>query len=112
MNTTYTPPIVTRRDAIERDLIHYYTGEPCGRGHLAMRYTSTGNCCACKTNIKKAVDGRRVPKVIKLGYSKAAPLDDRRRAAEYIDACLASLNASMGYDVLTVMVNRRPDGTR
>lgn len=25
----------------------YYTGIPCSRGHIALRYTSTGHCAEC-----------------------------------------------------------------
>lgn len=26
---------------------HYYTGEPCAKGHVTLRYTSTGGCLYC-----------------------------------------------------------------
>lgn len=88
----------------------YYTGEPCGRGHVAMRYTSTANCCACKAaRDPNAVDGRRIPRVVKLGYHPGASLADRVAAAEALDTFLAALALDKGYPVLAVMVNKRPN---
>lgn len=38
----------TRAEASEIGAKHFFTGEPCGRGHIAKRYTSTGQCHACQ----------------------------------------------------------------
>jgi hypothetical protein len=103
----HTPTIISREDARALGRVWYYTGRPCRRDHLAMRYVSTGHCASCLHTGPAVRDGRRVPKVIRLTYAAGASFDDRRRAAEYIDACLASLNASMGYTVLSVMVNKK-----
>jgi hypothetical protein len=39
---------------------HYFTGEPCKRGHIAKRFTSDAGCIECKRNqsIKWASDHR------------------------------------------------------
>lgn len=39
--------IVLRKQAIEAGLTHFFTGEPCAHGHLAMRYTSNKRCVKC-----------------------------------------------------------------
>lgn len=39
--------IILRRDAIARGLRRYFTGEPCVRGHVAERNTSTSKCLVC-----------------------------------------------------------------
>lgn len=40
--------IITRKEAIERGLKHYYTGVPCKRGgHVTERVTSSSTCCEC-----------------------------------------------------------------
>lgn len=39
--------VLTRRQAIDRGLLVYSTGRPCGRNHLAMRFTNTGACREC-----------------------------------------------------------------
>jgi len=39
--------IITRAEARELGLRHYFSGRPCKHGHLTNRFTSTGNCCEC-----------------------------------------------------------------
>lgn len=36
-----------RADAISMGLTHFYTGLPCGNGHLAERFASNGSCAEC-----------------------------------------------------------------
>jgi hypothetical protein len=49
----------TRKEAKETGATHYYTGEPCSRGHIALRKTK-GSCTEClkedwtKDNEKRA----------------------------------------------------------
>lgn len=38
----------TKADAREVGAKHYFTGIPCARGHIAKRYTSTGQCTDCQ----------------------------------------------------------------
>lgn len=42
------PVIVTRRTARAAGVKRYFTGKPCKYGHVAERFTSTGNCIACE----------------------------------------------------------------
>jgi hypothetical protein len=39
--------IITRKQAIELGLKHYYTGKLCIRGHDDKRLTSSSTCCSC-----------------------------------------------------------------
>ncbi len=39
--------VITRKVASNSGLARYYTGVPCGRGHTAERYVTSGNCCEC-----------------------------------------------------------------
>ena len=39
--------IITRKDAANAGRAVYFTGKECKRGHLAQRYTATGNCKLC-----------------------------------------------------------------
>jgi hypothetical protein len=39
--------IVSRKEAKEKGLKRYFTGNVCKQGHLAERYTLTGHCCEC-----------------------------------------------------------------
>jgi len=43
--------IVTRKQANDQGLIHYYTGKPCVHGHLSQRYTRTYQCIACNKSV-------------------------------------------------------------
>jgi hypothetical protein len=50
----------TRKEAKEQGATHYYTGEPCSRGHVALRKTK-GSCVDClkedwaKDNAKRSL---------------------------------------------------------
>ena len=39
--------IISRKEAKVSGLKHYYTGEPCKRGHIEQRLVSTCQCCKC-----------------------------------------------------------------
>jgi hypothetical protein len=39
--------IISRREAIERGLGRYFTGEACKHGHVAERRTVNSTCVAC-----------------------------------------------------------------
>jgi hypothetical protein len=39
--------IITRKQALEQGLAHYFTGKPCKHGHVAERTTSHRNCLQC-----------------------------------------------------------------
>jgi hypothetical protein len=41
------PEIITRAEAREKGLKRYFTGKPCGRGHIAERTVSDSHCCEC-----------------------------------------------------------------
>lgn len=96
---TLRPSIVTRAEATQRKLVWYYTGRPCGRGHLAMRYTTTGNCCGCKARLRQpgdTGDGRRVPRVVRMRYVKSSTAAQRRAWGEYLRVCLDAFEAQHG----------------
>lgn len=39
--------IITRKEAVEKNLKKYLTGKPCKRGHVAERRVSTNDCVEC-----------------------------------------------------------------
>ena len=45
--TTPQPTVLSRADAVAQHSKTFFTGRPCNRGHVARRYTSTGNCVEC-----------------------------------------------------------------
>lgn len=38
---------ITREQAKENDLVFYWSGEPCIKGHLTFRYTKSCDCRTC-----------------------------------------------------------------
>lgn len=42
-----TREIVSRKDAIEKGLLKYFSGKPCGKGHVCERYTKKSTCLMC-----------------------------------------------------------------
>lgn len=40
--------IITKQEAIERNLTRFFTGKPCHKGHISERLTNSGNCITCK----------------------------------------------------------------
>ena len=47
--------LVTRKDAIAKELPRYFTGKSCSKGHISERYTSNKTCCDCgNTTANKA----------------------------------------------------------
>jgi len=38
---------ITREQAIQQGLQHYFTGKPCPRGHIALRFVSSFGCKEC-----------------------------------------------------------------
>lgn len=47
--------LINRKEAIDRQLAHYYTGRPCIRGHITQRYTVSGACTQCLKTASAAV---------------------------------------------------------
>ena len=39
--------VITKKQAREQGLKHYFTGKPCKHGHVSKRYVSTGHCFCC-----------------------------------------------------------------
>ena len=39
--------LLTKKQAREQGLKHYFTGKPCKRGHIDKRFVSSGHCCSC-----------------------------------------------------------------
>lgn len=39
--------LITRKDALHKGLVKYFTGRPCKHGHLCERYVDSGVCKEC-----------------------------------------------------------------
>lgn len=93
--------IITKAAAKAQGLKHYFTGEPCKRGHQAERFVSTGSCCECNRETSREVQrvkyaddkARRHPPVQKEPLkAKAAKVRspeqiERMRLKAYKKAC-------------------------
>lgn len=97
-------PIVTRKEAKERGLKQFYTGEPCKSGHVVTRITINGQCLECNRlknrewylsnqDAKREYDRKRLeasPDIHKdrcRKYRQANPIDaalNRERAAAWV----------------------------
>ena len=45
--------IISKKEAKEKGLKRYYTGEPCVYGHISERYTNGGGCIVCLDENRK-----------------------------------------------------------
>jgi uncharacterized Zn finger protein (UPF0148 family) len=52
-NSFETPAIISRAEAKAHRLMHYFTGKPCKRGHIAKRQLN-GTCVMCAPEYKSA----------------------------------------------------------
>lgn len=61
------PKIISRSEALEKNLKYYYTGKPCKHGHLSKRHARYRYClkCASIDSLK-----RRTPEQSKKAYEK------------------------------------------
>jgi len=49
----HSGPIVSREEAREKGLTRFFTGNPCGRGHIAERNVCNRQCVECRRNQEK-----------------------------------------------------------
>jgi 5-methylcytosine-specific restriction endonuclease McrA len=42
-----SPVLIKRKQAIKLGRTHYFTGKPCRRGHVAIRFVCNGRCILC-----------------------------------------------------------------
>lgn len=67
---------ITREQAIQQGLQHYFTGKPCTRGHIAPRFVSSFGCKECAIEISKKVRQSRGEEEKKVFLEKSR---DRKR---------------------------------
>lgn len=74
--------IITRKDALAQGLTHYFTGKPCKRGHLAVRYASTKSCIECTAAHNAAFYAANPSKSTEYSKRWQAKNPDKVKAAE------------------------------
>lgn len=76
--------IVSRQEALSLGLKRYFTGKPCGRGHVAERYVSRPTCLACNledARARRVADPERA-RAASRRWRARNPGIDRRRSRE------------------------------
>jgi hypothetical protein len=87
--------IISRKEAKEKGLLHYFTGIPCIHGHIARRRVNDRNCAECDKLHKTLYRYRhpeRSKEIKKVGYYKYR---DRHLATrkKYVQNNKAKVNA-------------------
>jgi len=72
--------VISKKDAIEQGLKHYYTGKPCIHGHYSKRQVSDRSCVLCKKARTKAN-----PEYIKAYRKKYYAKEENRQ--RHLDNC-------------------------
>ena len=76
-------PFISRNEAQQQSLRHYYTGIPCRNGHVSVRGVSKWNCLQCD-RIAKAAERLRDPDRVRA--------NERRTAAKHRDKKAETVN--------------------
>ena len=63
-------------------LTHYFTGKPCGKGHIALRFTSVRKCVVCHNAQAKEHHAQPEALARRRQRRKENPLSPEARAAE------------------------------
>jgi hypothetical protein len=55
--------LISKKEALEKGLIYYYTGKPCKHGHITERLVKGGSCRICKNNYSEKYRNENVLQV-------------------------------------------------
>ena len=90
--------VITRQRAFELGRVHYFTGKPCGKGHVGPRYVSTGGCVTCLRpfrRMRNAFDKNAVPFVPQRLWVRGSYTDEQRAALNvYLQQCIDTFDRS------------------
>lgn len=82
-NVLHSTRIVLRQQAIEQDLLKYFTGKPCKHGHICERYTKSRVCTQCLTVFRKSERGSEYRRKYSKGYHDSHSIEDYNYNREY-----------------------------
>jgi 5-methylcytosine-specific restriction endonuclease McrA len=54
--------IIQRKEAKDRKLLKYFTGNPCPKGHIAERYTGKASCTECLAEKSRSAEKKEYDK--------------------------------------------------
>jgi hypothetical protein len=99
--------IISRREAHERGLKRFYTGEPCGRGHTSQRFTANGNCTDCQTF--KTPKWKQGPKGRNVGWPTVGLVFNVTQVLpEEIEAAFRYMEAMGWHDAAVLEIRKNP----
>lgn len=77
--------IITRAEAIKREMQRYFTGRPCKHGHIDERYTNSRICLECsRLNSKSYQENNQEKELIRSRKKRKDNLEaERKRNREY-----------------------------
>ena len=89
MSKLYGPWPADHETAVALGVRHYFTGQPCKRGHVGLRLTRTRNCLVCKREAERASSLER------LRAHSSSETDEQRLAKQrrFRDAHRDKINA-------------------
>lgn len=94
-----TPELVTRDVAFKSGKKRFFTGQPCGEGHIAERYVSNGGCIECVNPYRQrrhAIDPTLVPYVCpKFWTRRGLTPENYDQLQEYLQRCIDTYCAAV-----------------
>ena len=78
--------LITRQEAIAKELPRYFTGNNCSKGHVSERYTSNKTCCECGNATSKQTKSVNPEKYYKSNkvWRQSNPLKSAAYTRKYI----------------------------
>lgn len=74
--------IISRKEALDKGLRHYFTGKPCKNGHLSLRLTKQCNCLECDAEAKRNASPEKKKALAEKALSKRNANIEAARARE------------------------------
>lgn len=106
--------VISQEEAKKLHYKWFYTGKPCGKGHLAPRYVSSGNCDECmkgrrgnrkQINVKNLQQSRDQAAGL-IGFSYAIHPDDEPMVRALVDALAAPRYQAVSDATVAMMLDR------
>ena len=116
-----THRLIDRETARLSELKHFFTGEPCVHGHVALRYTSNGICVKCHDILRReCLDRRRAERDIAIAQRQTAKaeqaLDMDRETGALLEQLVGRIWAvpfqQFGSNLVVLRARRRCRGLR
>ena len=71
--------ITARKQAIESKLTRFFTGIPCGVGHIAERLTSSGECVECKRSRERNSTNAHTYKKVRYSSNRERFIEEQKQ---------------------------------